>query len=308
MVALWVTSYFTLLKSCLILNLTSSHWLSLCPHLSLLTQLCPVLCDASVYLKPQSSLCSMLCCLCSLPACLPEFLWDFLDRSLVVLIPFVVKFGYVWSPLGPYFVLGFASAPPMSLLFTCPLFCSLVSHPLNDPHSSRNWHFGIYLCFSSWEMSAYLLWKGLVVNLLCSELRKNLNKHQPNTNLSGTLDLSDPGSLTGEPLTHRESESDCSQLESDAWNYLDVWSLTAELEECSKLYSFTCRGWYFIYSFSYAKHIIIFKTVQIRGMVPLILTFKWGKRESNLILSDISSVWHHVPNLISLFWKEQFFK
>lgn len=173
MVALWVTSYFTLLKSCLILNLTSSHWLSLCPHLSLLTQLCPVLCDSSVYLKPQPSLCSLLCCLCSLPACLPAFLWDFLDRSLVVLIPFVVRFGYVWSPLGPYFVLSFASAPPMSLLFTCPLFCSLVSHPLNDPHSLRNWHCGIYLCFSSWEMSAYLLWKGLVVNLVCSELRKN---------------------------------------------------------------------------------------------------------------------------------------
>lgn len=124
MVALWVTSYFTLLKSCLILNLTSSHWLSLCPHLSLLTQLCPVLCDASVYLKPQSSLCSLLCCLCSLPACLPAFLWDFLDRSLVVLIPFVVRFGYVWSPLGPYFVLGFASAPPMSLCLH--VLCSAV--------------------------------------------------------------------------------------------------------------------------------------------------------------------------------------
>lgn len=72
----------------------------------------------------KASVFSLFCCLCSLPACLPAFLWDFLDRSLVVLIPFVVRFGYVWSPLGPYFVLGFASAPPMSLCLH--VLCSAV--------------------------------------------------------------------------------------------------------------------------------------------------------------------------------------
>lgn len=70
--------------------------------------------------------------------------------------------------------------------------------------------------------------------------------------------------------------SEWQMLEADNLLILGAWSLTAALGAWRN-HSFGGRDWFSAYSFSYARHVISFKTVQIRWMASQMLRPEHGK-------------------------------
>lgn len=97
----------------------------------------------------------------------------------------------------------------------------------------------------------------------------------------------------------------------DVWSIINIWMPNRfQFGVLKKLQVHVgiSRGLYFLYSFSYTRHKIFFKSVQISWIVSLIFKLEYGKQNHIFIQlhCDISQVWPDVPNLNYLFWKRTF--
>lgn len=95
----------------------------------------------------------------------------------------------------------------------------------------------------------------------------------------------------------------------DVWSIINIWMPNRfQFGVLKKLQVHVgiSKGLYFLYSFSYTRHKIFFKSVQISWMVSLIFKLEYGKQKHIFIQlhCDISQVWPDVPNLNYLFLKE----